>query len=196
MAGIDSNNVFTGGPNQTKVTGGVLRAPVGTPLPTALEDTFDAAFVSAGYVSEDGLELTPDLSTTDIKDWSGSVVRRLIETFTNTVKWAHLETSEESLKQYVGDDNVEVTAATAEHGTLITARLNKEELPHSSYLFRMKDGPRRMLIVVPDMQVTSRESLKFVATDATKWGVEATTFEDENGDHVIIYTDNGQRIAA
>lgn len=195
MAGIDSNNVFTGGPNQTKVVGAVLRAPLGTPLPEAIEDVLDAAFTSSGYVTEDGLELTPDLSTTDIKDWSGAVVRRLIETFTNTLKWAHLETNEETLSTYLGAANVEVVAAaTAEHGLQLKGRLNKDELEHTSLVFRIKDGPRRMLIVVPDGQVSKRDSLKFVATDATKWGVELTTFEDENGDHVLIYTDNGQKV--
>ena len=197
MAGIDSEKIYTGGPNQTKTVGAILRAPLGTDLPETIDEAPDAAFVGSGYISEDGLELTPELKTKDIVDWSKAVVRKLIETFSNELVWKHLETSMESLKNYAGDANVtEVAPADATHGQQLKTRFNKAELPHGSWLFRIKDGPRRMLIVVPDGQVTKRDKVSFKADDATMWGVTLTTFEDANGDHIIIYTDDGKVITA
>lgn len=197
--GTNNQKIYTGGPEQSKVTGGILRAPLGTDLPdsidAAMDATLDDAFVGSGYINEDGLKLTPDMSTKDIKDWSGAVVRKLIETFTNTLAWKHLETSQESLAVYLGPDNVtELAAANAMHGQQLKGRLNAAELPHDSWLFRIKDGPRRVLLVVPDGQITKREAVEFKGAEATTWGVELTTYEDENGDHVLIYTDDGQKI--
>jgi hypothetical protein len=51
-----------------------------------------------------------------------------------------------------------------------------------------------VLLVVPDGQITKREGIEFKASDPTTWGVELTTYPDENGDHVLIYTDDGQKI--
>lgn len=191
MAGIDQSKIFTGGPNQTKVVGAILRAPLGTTMPATIDTAPDAAFVASGYITEDGLELTPELSTKDIKDWSGAVVRKLVETFTNELMWKHLETAKESLENYFGAANVTVTARTTTKGEQIKAVLNKNELPHGAFIFQIKDGPRRIMITVADGQVAKREKLAFKATDPTTWGVTLSTFEDTNGNHVTIFTDDG-----
>ncbi|MFJ4166288.1 hypothetical protein ACIPY5_12090 [Microbacterium sp. NPDC089698] len=187
---VNSANIFTGGPDQA-VTGAVLSAPIGTTLPTSISGTLPAAFAASGYVSDKGLSLTPNRATKDIKDWSNTVIRKVLDSFDNELEWENLETNEASLKTYWGDANVTVTAATATTGTQTKTAVNSEDLPHKAWAFKIKDGARKVLIVIPDGQVTSQNKIDFVRTDAIKWGVKLTTYPDATGNHIYIYTDDG-----
>lgn len=192
---VNSNNVLTGAPDQL-TTGPILSAPRGTTLPKGIKDAIDAAFGSSGYVSEDGLTLTPERSHEGIKDWSGSVVKNALSEFGATIGWAHLETNEESLRNYLGDDNVKVTAATASTGKQIAAQLKAVELPRKSWVIKMKDGDARVLLVVPDGQITETGEVAFTKAGAITWPVVMTTYPDANGVHVYIYLDDGQVLTA
>lgn len=190
MAAVDAANVLVGAPDQL-TTGAILSAPLGSELPESPLETPDPAFTSSGYVTNDGVKLTPERSTTDITDWSGALVRRILETFNGTLAWGHLETNEESLKTYFGDDNVAVKVATLTSGTQITAALGAYEMPRKSWLFRIKDGARRVLIVVPDGQVTDQGEVSFTKTGAITWPVTLSTYPDAQGNNIYIITDDG-----
>lgn len=187
---VDSANIFTGGPDQA-VTGAVLSAPAGSTLPTSIGGALDAAFQASGYVSDAGLKLTPNRTTKDIKDWSNTIIRKVLDSFDNEIEWENLETNEASLKAYWGDDNVTVTAPTSTSGTLTTTTVNSDDLPHKAWVFKIKDGVRKVLIVIPDGQVSAQNPISFIRTDAIKWGVKLTTYPDSSGNHIYIYTDDG-----
>jgi len=192
---VTASNVLTGAPDQL-TTGPILSAPRGTPLPSGLDSTIDPAFDDSGYISEDGLTLTPDRSTEQVKDWSGSVVRELLTEFSAKLAWAHLETNEQSLKNYLGDDNVTVEAATATEGKRITALLRATEMPRKPWVFKIKDGDARVLIVVPDGQVSETGEVSFVKSGAITWPVTLATYPDANGVNVYVYLDDGQVLTA
>lgn len=188
---VNSNNVLSGAPDQL-TTGPILSAPRGTKLPTKITEAIDAKFGSSGYVSEDGLTLTPERGHEGIKDWSGAVVKNALSEFGATIGWAHLETNEESLRNYLGDANVQVTAATATVGKQIAAQLKAVELPRKSWVIKMKDGDARVLLVVPDGQITETGEVAFTKAGAITWPVVMTTYPDAAGVHVYIYLDDGQ----
>jgi hypothetical protein len=192
---VTATNVLTGSPDQL-TTGPILSAPRGTPLPTAVDDELDAAFEDSGYISEDGLTLTPERSTEQVRDWSGSVVRELLTEFAAKLAWAHLETNEQALRNYLGDDNVTVTAATSTEGKRITALLKGTEMPRKPYVFKIKDGDARVLIVVPDGQVSETGEVSFVKSSALTWPVTLATYPDSEGVNVYIYLDDGQILTA
>lgn len=192
---VHASNVLTGAPDQL-TTGPILSAPRGTPLPTGLDSVIDPSFVDSGYISEDGLTLTPDRSTEQVKDWSGSVVRELLTEFAAKLAWAHLETNEQSLKNYVGDDNVTVVAATSTEGKRITALLRASEMPRKPWIFKVKDGDARVLIVVPDGQVSETGEVAFVKSGAITWPVTLATYPDSSGVNVYVYLDDGQILTA
>ncbi|QGZ16905.1 major tail protein [Arthrobacter phage LittleTokyo] len=187
---VDSKNVLTGAPDQL-TTGPILSAPVGTTLPTSALDTLDPAFTDGGYVSDEGLNLTPERSSESIRDWSGAKIREILTEFSASLSWTHLETSEESLKDYFGDDNVAVTAATTTNGKQLAAELKDAELPRKSRVFKIKDGTNKVLVVVPDGQVTETGEVSFTRAGAVMWPCTMTTFPDANGVHVYVYTDDG-----
>lgn len=190
----DALNVLVGAPDQ-ETTGAILSAPIGTDLPESAVDAIDSDFVGSGYVNEDGLTLGLDISTSDIRDWSGSLVRRLKESFDGTLSWAHLETNEESLKNAFGADAVTATAATSSHGAQLAVSISGELPETKSWIFKMKDGDARILVVVPRGQVTEMDDVSFVAGDAITWPVTLSCYPDSSGNSIYIYTDDGQATA-
>jgi len=179
------------------VTGAIKSAPIGTALPD-LSDikkagvTLNSAFKGDEYVSEDGLTLSPSMSTTDIKDWSGATVRKLLSSFDGTLAWGMISTNEEQMKLTFGEDYVETEEATAEHGNQTKAALGAHLPEHRSWVFLMKDGDARMVIVVPDGQVASLGDVTFNSSGAVVWPVTLATHPDENGHSIYIMTDDGQ----
>ena len=186
---VSASNVLIGAPDQ-KTTGAILSAPLGAGKPKDARDNL--AFVGvedSGYISEDGLTLTPEYSTSDINDWSGALVRRVLESFNGTLSWAHLETNEQSLRVWAGD--VTVKAATPTTGKQLTAALGAREHPRKSWYFRIKDGEQRILIYVPDGQVTEAGEVTFTKSDAITWPVTLSTYPDTVGNSIYIFTDDG-----
>lgn len=187
---LDKSSVLVGTPDQL-TTGAIAKAPIGTALPTDAVTALGSAFVAGGYVSEDGLKLTPSISTSDIRDWSGSLVRRIIQTFDGTLSWNMLQTDEESLKVAFGDANVTATAATSSHGNQLSVSLNATLPERSSWAFSMKDGDHRIRVVVPDGQVTTVGEVSFTAGGAIVWPVTLSCYPDSSGNCIYIYTDDG-----
>lgn len=186
---VNRNNVFVGAPDN--VTGAILTAPVSTSLPVGANEPPDAAFVKSGYISEDGLSLSPSSSFTPIRDWSGAKVRQLLTEFDATLTWSHLELNEQTLRTYLGNDNVTVTPATASTGTQLAGMFNANEKPVESRVFNIKDGPRKVRLVVPLGQVTESGEISFTRSGAITLPITLETFPDESGNHIYLYTDDG-----
>lgn len=190
---VKASNVLSGAPDQL-VTGAILSAPLTAATPTdaaIYEDAAPTGFTDSGYVSEEGLTMSLSKSFTNIKEWGGSIVKRILEEFDGTLKWQHLEVNEGSLKNTFGDDNVTVTPATATDGTRIKVAVGADSMPRKKWLFRMKDGNAKIRLYVPDGQVTETDDVAFVSNDAIKLGVTLGTAPDSTGKAIYIYTDDG-----
>lgn len=190
-----TTDVRVGAPEQ-KTTGAIKNAPIGTTLPTLASISksgvqIDQAFTGDEYVSEDGLTLTPSVSTTDIKEWSGATVRKVLESFDGTLSWTMISTNAGSLGVAFGADYVDSEAATANHGNQNKVSLGAHLPEPRSWVFLMKDGDARIVIVVPNGQVTEVGEVTFAANAAVGWNVTLSCYPDENGECIYIYTDDG-----
>lgn len=193
---VDASKVRVGTPDQL-TTGAIMCAPLGTALPelsdiTAAGVTIDPAFMDAGYANEDGITLTPDMSTSTIKEWGGSIVRNVLEEFNGTISFTLIQTDETAFKMAFGDDYVVAQAATAEHGGQLKASLGAHLPEAKSWVFKMKDGAARMLIVVPNGQVSAVDEITLNATDPIGWAITVSCYPDESGNSIYIMTDDGQ----
>ncbi|VXC30647.1 conserved hypothetical protein [Microbacterium sp. 8M] len=187
---VNSNNVFVGAPDQA-VTGAILTGPETDVIPATIDDFVLTGLDDSGYVNEDGVTITPSESTESIKDWSLRVIRKILTEFDSTLAWAHLELNEASLKNYMGDDNVDVTPATSTKGTLTRAAIAGEMRPVKAWYFKIKDGHRRALIFVPHGQITERGDIALLASAAVTLPVTLTSYPDAAGKSVYIYLDDG-----
>ena len=58
--------------------GSVSIAPTGTAMPTDADEALDAAFIDVGYISEDGVTLSPNTSTDGIAAWQSLAFVRTV----------------------------------------------------------------------------------------------------------------------
>ena len=188
-------DVRVGAPDQ-KVTGAIKHAPKGTAIP-ALTDitkaavTLNQAFTGDEYVSQDGLTLAPSMSTTEIKDWSGATVRKVLESFDGTLSWTMISTNAGALAIAFGADHVTTAAAITTHGAQVQAALGAYLPEEQAWVFLMKDGDARIVIAVPDGQITEVGEVTFASNAAVGWQVTLSCYPDASGNCIYIMTDDG-----
>ena len=188
-------DVRVGAPDQ-KVTGAIKHAPKGTAIP-ALTDitkaavTLNQAFTGDEYVSQDGLTLASSMSTTEIKDWSGATVRKVLESFDGTLSWTMISTNAGALAIAFGADHVTTAAATTAHGAQVQAALGAYLPEEQAWVFLMKDGDARIVIAVPDGQITEVGEVTFASNAAVGWQVTLSCYPDASGNCIYIMTDDG-----
>lgn len=80
---------------------GLWLAPLGTTLPTDAEGALDAAFYTVGYISDEGVTTSSDVSTEDLFAWqSSSPIRTLLNERTYSFEFTMVETAPETLAVY------------------------------------------------------------------------------------------------
>lgn len=191
----DSTEVLVGLPDQ-QTTGAILSAPLGTKLPENAVDALDPAFGGSGYVSEEGLSLTTDISTKDIKEWGRSTVRKILEQFDGTISWKEISLSYESACNAFGEEHVTKTEATGSNGNQLKISIGAHLPEAKSWAFKMKDGDARILVVVPNGQVTGLDSIEFNAGNPISFPLTLSCYDDGTGNSIYIYTDDGKVVSA
>lgn len=191
----NTSEVRVGAPDQ-KVTGAIKHAALGTAIPdlsdvTKSAVTLDNAFTGNEYVSEDGLTLTPSRSTADIKDWSGATVRKVLESFNGTLGWTMISTNAAALGVAFGEENIDTVAATTTDGAKAKVALGAYLPDPQAWVFLMKDGDARIVIAVPNGQITDVGEITFASNAAVGWPVTLSTYPDEDGNSIYIMTNDG-----
>lgn len=190
-----TSDVRVGAPEQG-VTGAIKHAPLGTAIPTLADIkkagvTLNQAFAGDEYVSEDGLTLAPSMSTTEIKDWSGATVRKVLESFDGTLSWTMISTNQGALSIAFGSNHVTANAAGTDHGAQVQAALGAYLPEEQAWVFLMKDGDARIVIAVPDGQITEVGEVTFASNAAVGWNVTLSCYPDTSGNSIYIMTDDG-----
>lgn len=183
------------------VTGAVSYGAVLATVPTTMTaaETATSGFTKSGYVSEDGLELSMDYSTNDVREWNGATVRKLLESFTGEFSFTLLQAfSYEDACIAFGAENVTRTAATLTTGEQLHIAIGAHLPEAHAWCFNMKDGDAAMKVLVPNGQVTSLDSITFVANDVIKLPVTVSCYDDGTGtgDSIHVFTDDGQKTSA
>ena len=173
--GNNATRVTTGKP---KVSGSVYVAPIGTTLPTDATTELPSAFVGLGYVSEDGLENSTDMSISTIKEWGGLIVYNSLDELTDQFKLTLIEAENiDVLKTVYGDDHV----TTAADGT-IHIEATADDPQERVYVFELalRNGLAKR-IVVPDGAITARDAITYTASDAVGYAITISAYPDANG---------------
>lgn len=187
------SDILVAGPDQL-VTGAILSAELGTPLPTGPADKF-ASYTDSGFVSKDGLIMKINKSTEEIRDWSYQTQRTIVKEFSGKLSWSFLSTDKFTLESVFGKTNVEEITASGTVGASLKVSVSNHELPMRVWAFKMKDGPRRVLVVVPKGQITKLDDVTFKNGQAATWPVELTAYPDERGNSIYLHYENGKALA-
>lgn len=187
----DKSNIVVG---SDTVSGGVMIAPLGIPLPKSATEAVNQAFERAGFVAGDGIERNEKVDTDNITAWGGSVVRIVKKSTEVTVNFSFLEYRNPIVQQAIyGDANVISTAATADHGNLLEIAGKVDMAPHREMIIDMVDGDVRGRLVFPDCQITNREKYTAKDNDSINRGVTWTLLKDDNGEYFREYWDDGKK---
>ena len=151
-------------------TGMFFHAPAGTALPTYPAEELGAAWKEVGDVSDAGITLATNKSTTVLKNWANVVKRVILTDHNETIQAPVMDTTEESLKTVVGEKNVTTTAAATGHGKLVKVNLSDGDLPEpEAFLWLMKDGDDLIAIGCTNGQVTAVDNVSFAPNSAINW---------------------------
>lgn len=193
---LNPAKVLVGTADQQATTGAVRSGAVieAASIPnnfTAAQTTLASMTTNSGYVSEDGLSLSPTFNTNDIREWNGATVRRILNEFNGEFSFSLIQCGYEEWCQALGSDNVTQTAATSTHGEQLHIKMGAHLAPRQAYCFALKDGDAQIIIVVPNGQITSIDEISFNSSDAISLPLTLTAYDDGTGESIHIFVDDG-----
>lgn len=162
-----------------RATGMFYHAPAGTALPESLSAELGAAWKHVGDVTDAGITLAMDKSVTNLRNWANVIKRVIMTEHSETIQAPIMDTTEESLKTVVGENNVAVTQATQTVGKLVKVKLSEGSLPpEEAFLFVMKDGDDLIAIGCEYGQVSAVDNVTFAPGSAINWTPTITAMGD------------------
>lgn len=192
MAGVNSNDVYLLGPDQSTTTGALMKGTSSASAPTDARTALGTGWSSAaGYISESGITLNINRSTTALKDWGLNTVRVASTDFTTNITGEFLQMDGDTATTLFGASNVTVTAATSTKPANVKISIGPDMPPAGKFCFNMKDGDRRGRIYVPNGQITQVGSPTFVPGAGNVWPFTLECYDDGTGHSVYVHMDNG-----
>ena len=175
-------------------TGMAYHAPQGTALPAYPGEELSSDWVEIGAVSEDGISWGLNQSRTPLRNWAKEIERLMAADGDSTIESPFIHTTEETLKTLFGEDAVEVTEATTEHGKIISVEIGPDAMPDGeAFLFLMKDGDDLMMVGTSKGFITEVADVAFSPTEAITWTAtissKAWTFKKNDGQVVPVVID-------
>jgi hypothetical protein len=160
-------------------TGYFFHAPAGTAIPEDPTAAIPAVWKRVGYVTQDGLNYSPDKSTQDLKDWANKPRRTILTDHNETLQVPIMETTEETMKVIFGSENVTVTDATTTAGKKISVNLSPASLPEpEAFLFLMKDGNTAAILGCSKGQITEIGDVTIAPSDSITWNATIKGLDD------------------
>lgn len=192
MAGVNSNDVYLLGPDQSTTTGALMKGTSSASAPTDARTALGTGWSSAaGYISESGITLNINRSTTALKDWGLNTVRVASTDFTTNITGEFLQMDGDTATTLFGATNVTVTAATSSKPANVKISIGPDMPPAGKFCFNMKDGDRRGRIYIPNGQITQVGSPTFVPGAGNVWPFTLECYDDGTGHSVYVHMDNG-----
>ncbi len=176
----DSDNVRLA-PN-----GSVYAAPTGTTLPTTATMALNVAFKDMGYISEDGVSLTPNVEFTDIMAWQAAVpVKTSLDTASFEIQFNMLEVNLNTFQLYFF--NVTATNNFGQGKFLIPSNPGSQE--RAVIVDWTDDTGDKNRLILPKAVLADRENIQLVRNEAVMTGVTFRAL-DSNGTFAILYSSN------
>ena len=161
-----------------KTGGAVYRAPLGSTLPTSATESLDSAFVSLGYISEDGLSNENSPESEDFKAWGGDIVLSTQTEKADKFGFTLIEVLNVNVLAAVyGDDNVSGALETG-----ITVKANSDEQEECAWVVDMimrNNAVKR--IVIPDGKVSEVGEITYSDADLVGYETTVTALPDSDG---------------
>lgn len=175
IGGLDANEVRIA-PN-----GAIYVADAGTAAPTDLSTALTSSWTNLGYASEDGVSLSNDISTNEIKGWQSAVsLKRGLEDVAVEVSFSLLQTNKEVVSFYWAGSTWANGAAGVATLT-IPSNPSISSMEHALVVEYVDDAGDTQRLYFGRGMVTEREEITLKRDDAVMYGVTFSAF-DNNGE--------------
>jgi len=189
MAGNTVAQTLAASPN---ITGGALRAPLGSTLPTDTTTALTTPLVPLGYVGDQGVTRTENRPQTKKFAWGGSLVASLQQSYSVTYTFQLLQPLDPDVLMAVhSDGNVTVTPATSTVGTITTTTLNPTLNKNAVWVFEGFYQLATVRQALPIARVTEVRAYKWTHLDLAVYDCTLEAFPDNSGNFVYQITDDG-----
>lgn len=193
----DYNQIFAATPSGMQTAGGLYVAPAGTALPEDVDEPLDPLFKSLGYVSSDGVTISIDGSTTPIEVWSGERIGALRDAFAIEYSMSLFQVLSPYVNQVIfGDGSVSTAAATADHGNRMRVAISSRMPAVASLVLDAFFEDKMIRQVVELVQMSDIDDITLVHNEPMAFQPTFSAYRGSNGNHVVQYSDDGQKIAA
>ena len=160
---LDAANVVVG------ITGKVYVGALAATAPTSSTAVL-TGFTDLGYVSADGVTVTTDRATNQIRAWQNAdLVREIVTEGTLTYGFTLLETTQEAIEAYFG-------------GAMVDGKI--EIVPNQtggrkSFVIDVVDGAKAIRHYVPTGEILSVEAQTIQNGEALAYGLTVTAYVSE-----------------
>lgn len=158
--------------------GAAFRAPSTATLPASATATM-TGFTSLGWLSEDGISMSINKSTQDIKGFGGDIALTIQTEHSVEFKIKPLEFNNEVKKTIFGASNVDASG---------NITVNGDELETCKWVFDMRGRNSELIrICVPAGKVTELGELPFKTGEPVASELTIDCFPDASGNKAYIY---------
>lgn len=197
-APVTAQNVLQFMAVSPRATGSIMRAPIGTALPTTSYAALDGSaghFVDLGYADENGLKQKENRSTTDVFVWGGDLGGTLQDKYDRTMTFKLMQFfNQDVLAAAYGITNVSVVAATTLQGKEIAVKLNPRLLETMSWVFDGIFNNMLARVVIPIGRVTMIGDVDMTHKAFTTIECTLKAYPDSNKNHGYLYLNDGVHI--
>lgn len=179
-----------------KVTGGISYAPAGTALPTDATTTLAAGYIPLGYIGDDGVQPSRDVSTDKAKAWGGDIIAQLVTDDSQSFVFKLREVFGAAVNQWLyGEDNVTTTAPSSTHGTQVAVLDTAYKPEQCVIVIDGFSGGKKMRVVIPvaDPAVTGEDP--YVDGSVTGYEVTVEALKDSTGTRAYRYYEADDKTA-
>ncbi|MFF4529233.1 hypothetical protein ACFY1P_08160 [Streptomyces sp. NPDC001407] len=153
----------------------------GKPLPQEGEN----AWHEMGWVTADGVELTPSIKTSEVEAWqSATPIIYSVESAALQVKATLMEVNPTVTQTYFGTDWVEIDGLEGVYGLDIKSNPDLSEIVMA---IEWEDGKDRNRLIIPHAIVSDRDSIKLTRKDNQEFGLTIDAL-DEDGELAKLVT--------
>ena len=180
---IDTDEVVVG------ADGAVYVAPVGTAGPTDIATALNASFVDLGYVSEDGVEMTPGVEMNPIPAWQSFYpIRHVVTGRSLELGFSLLQWNEDSIKLAFGGGTVTPTAGPPAYYTYTPPA--PEDVDYRALVIEWEDGTKDYRLHIPRALVTDVGSITLQRSDPAGLDLTFSLAAAESGSEFTLITND------
>lgn len=178
-----------------RVSGSILRAPLGTALPTTSYAVLDGAagkFKDLGFANDNGLKQKEERTSTDVFVWGGDLAGTLQEKYSRTMSFTLMQfMNTEVLATAFGINNVSVIPADDENGKEIAIKLNPTLLDTVSWVFDGFYQENLVRVVIPIGRVVTIGDVDLTHKAYTTVDCTLKAYPDAQRNHGYMYLNDG-----